>query len=558
MKEKNILVFIPFLFSLTMFSFQNANENLEDKSFDFLSREYYKNKSDSVVSSKYAFAYLNKGKKIGDPIKIADGYFFLSLVSTDPTNIEYNDSIIIITKNNKTKNYPTYAYLNKANIYYEKGLFKESFDNFLQANKEAVQSQNTYLIYDSKKSIGILKSRIGENESALLIFNECLSYYSQNKNEFPYDYLTTLFALSDSYRRNKKLDSSYNINKVGYNESIDLKNDEFKTYFTFLEGINNYEKGNFIAAKDSLIKSINFLSDNDRANEAIAHFYLGKTNILLNKNLESINEFKKVDDIFQDIKEILPETRESYEILINHFKHINDKDNQLKYIERLIEVDSLLYSNYRYLIKNVVKKYDTPQLIQEKQKIISALEKDKNHFSSVIIVLIIISIILLLLWVLDHHKKKVYKRRFESLYVSSKTKTKTKTKNANSVSIGISQTVIDDILIQLDQFEANKEFLNSKIQTALLAKRFNTNSRYLSKVINTNKKMSFSNYINELRINYVVNELKNNVKLRNYTIDALAKEIGFNNRESFSKAFFKKTGIYPSYFIKEIEIKESL
>ena len=30
-------------------------------------------------------------------------------------------------------------------------------------------------------------------------------------------------------------------------------------------------------------------------------------------------------------------------------------------------------------------------------------------------------------------------------------------------------------------------------------------------------------------------------------------EIGFNNTESFSKAFYRKTGIYPSYFIKEIE-----
>ena len=34
---------------------------------------------------------------------------------------------------------------------------------------------------------------------------------------------------------------------------------------------------------------------------------------------------------------------------------------------------------------------------------------------------------------------------------------------------------------------------------------------------------------------------------------AIAQEVGFNNSESFSKAFYKKTGIYPSYFIKQLE-----
>ncbi|WP_159025502.1 AraC family transcriptional regulator [Aquimarina sp. Aq78] len=40
---------------------------------------------------------------------------------------------------------------------------------------------------------------------------------------------------------------------------------------------------------------------------------------------------------------------------------------------------------------------------------------------------------------------------------------------------------------------------------------------------------------------------------RKYTVQAIAQEIGFNNSEAFSKAFYKKTGIYPSYFIKKLE-----
>jgi len=71
-------------------------------------------------------------------------------------------------------------------------------------------------------------------------------------------------------------------------------------------------------------------------------------------------------------------------------------------------------------------------------------------------------------------------------------------------------------------------------------------------IINHHKEKNFSNYLNDLRIEYVIKELKTNIVLRKYTIEALANEIGFNSSESFSKAFYRKTGIYPSYYIKRL------
>jgi len=46
--------------------------------------------------------------------------------------------------------------------------------------------------------------------------------------------------------------------------------------------------------------------------------------------------------------------------------------------------------------------------------------------------------------------------------------------------------------------------------------------------------------------------LKEDFKLRSYTIDAIAHEVGFNNVSTFVKAFKVKTGIYPSYYIKKL------
>jgi AraC-like DNA-binding protein len=116
----------------------------------------------------------------------------------------------------------------------------------------------------------------------------------------------------------------------------------------------------------------------------------------------------------------------------------------------------------------------------------------------------------------------------------------------------LSQEIIDDLLRKLEKFERNKDYLNSNISLMALAKKFNTNSSYLSRVLNSSKSINFSQYLNDLRIDYAVNQMKNDAVFRKYTIEAIAIECGYNNSASFSRSFYKKTGLHPSYFINEI------
>jgi AraC-like DNA-binding protein len=55
-----------------------------------------------------------------------------------------------------------------------------------------------------------------------------------------------------------------------------------------------------------------------------------------------------------------------------------------------------------------------------------------------------------------------------------------------------------------------------------------------------------------LRIDYAVLQIRDDKK-RNYTIQALALEFGFTSAESFSSAFFKNTGIKPTYYIEQLK-----
>ncbi len=102
-------------------------------------------------------------------------------------------------------------------------------------------------------------------------------------------------------------------------------------------------------------------------------------------------------------------------------------------------------------------------------------------------------------------------------------------------------------------FRCRQGFLISKITLHEFAKQLQTNTKYLSKVINTHKLKSFRNYINDLRVQYCIQELKHNMNYRKYTVKAMAKEAGFTTAESFSKAFQKRTGETVSSFLRQFQ-----
>ncbi|GAA4275784.1 helix-turn-helix transcriptional regulator [Aquimarina mytili] len=544
--------------SLKIVAFQTPTDSLLTKEYTYLKKMVYQNAKDSSKAFKYAQTYLYKAKKAIDTLEIVNGFYYHSGIIQDKELTEkYVDSMILFSKNLKTKFYPALAYYNKGKIEHNKGRFKNALGLYLKTNESAKEVENIHLFYASKKNIGILKSRIGEHKTALTELRECQHYYSKFKKSKPMTYLSTLFALSDAYNLNKKLDSATIINTIGYNESVMLGKEDFKYYFTLNEGINLFDKKKYTNARDSLSIAIEeFKINEDRANLSMAYFYFGKTLTVLGEEKEAITAHIKVDDIFQEISRIMPNNRENYEILINYYKKLDDKDNQLKYIKQLITVDSVLHTNYKHLIKTVVQDYDTPRLLSEKQEIIDNLETGKQHSNTIISILIILSFILLSLWLINRQRQKQYKRRFEELYHKQPINKENKKQPEllkKKAKLAIPEEIIKDILAKLTDFENNLGFIEPYLSINTLAKRFGTNTKYLSKIINTYKKKPFNQYINDLRIEQSITKLKTDSKFRNYTIKAIAQEIGFNTTDAFSKAFYKLNGIHPSYFIKELE-----
>lgn len=219
-------------------------------------------------------------------------------------------------------------------------------------------------------------------------------------------------------------------------------------------------------------------------------------------------------------------------------------------------IDSTLQKNYRELNKLVSKEYDIPRLISDKENLITSLNNDKVKTYWGLGTLLLITIGVGGFAAYQYKSKKQYRSRFEKIINETRKTNKETTTKINSIKtedIGISEELVNLILEKLNRFENERGYLESNITVQMLSTTFETNSKYVSKIVNLYKGKSFTQYINDLRIEYTIEQLQANNKLRKYTIQALALEFGFNNAESFSTAFYKKTGIKPTYFIKELD-----
>ncbi|WP_438710788.1 helix-turn-helix domain-containing protein [Aquimarina muelleri] len=543
------------------------NNTLRNKNYKELSDLFYKNrKEDSIKAKEYAQIYLLKAQTFKDTIKIADGFLLLSRISDEHSQLKYYDSIINLTKYLNHKKYPAEGYYKKGIYFFYRRDFKKSLDLHIEAYSYA-KINNPDLAFRINHNIGILRVRLGDSKKALEVFKNSFNYVTKNNYKAKgntNDYLKTIFSLSNEYRRNHILDSANYYCDLGIQESIGLKNGD---YYNFLltKGILQYETKDYNNAVFNILKAKNFheKNNNDNPNLAFTYFYYAKILFEKEKINESIETFKKVDSIFQIQNDIHPELRNSYKFIIDFYKKSENQNLQLKYIEQLMKVDSVINSNYKYLNKKINIDYDSSFLILEKEKLINKLKRKKKISVIGYVSLIVIIIIIAILFLYNLKKKKIYKEKFDQLIqekeISSSQKNLTKANKtiSNSEDIGISKEVIHQILSDLDTFVEKEEYLNKNITMVALAKKINTNSKYLSKIINTYKQKSFIHYINDLRIDYTVEKLKKDSKFRKYSIKAISESVGYGKAESFSNAFKRRTGILPSYFIKQLNQKHS-
>jgi len=549
-----LVILILFCANTQLANSQNFHtpDSLKDKTYKELYNRYKKNSEEKIL---YANTYLNKAKNKKDIIRIAKAYTLFASANKPEISLKYCDSIIELTKLLNHYEYPGFGYMTKGMSHYNLGNDQKALDNYLIAYQYARKHNNIEQLLYIESLVGKLKNFSGNDQQALKSFKTVINKIenNKNKNKFKQLYLGTLYSTSNSFILGKKYDSALVYSTKGIKKSLIEK--DYKLYYNFVSqtGYIAYYQNNFKAAIDSLDKAFPFeTTPNGLLND---HYYRGNIYQKQNKEEKAFYHFKKADSIYNSANDVVAEVRDIQDYFVNYYKMKGDIKNQLVYINRLLKVDSVLNKNYKNINEILIKKYDTPLLLSQKEKIIKKLKNESLKYSYTILglALIIVVFILFFLWSNTQHKsidKHITTKVLESVDKNKVKKTKKEdSKEPNT----ISQDIIESVLNSLKEFETNHDYLENKLTLNKLSKKLNTNSNYLSKIINTHKQMNFSSYISNLRIEYCLKKMKNDSKFRKYTITAISFEIGFNNVESFSKAFYKKTNSYPSTYIKEIE-----
>lgn len=554
-----------FLFPLILLG-QVQKKDLVRLPYGELYSLYFDNEKDQAKQIECANAYLKKATTANISVEKARGYYLYALLyyNTDETKaIMYLDSVIKYSLNTNDKYFPAAGYCEKAELLKRQHKFKEAITNFNLAEKIALKT-NIDFYYSVRAYIAITKSEeLGQYKQALAIYKECYRYYrTKDVSDPQYSsyYQNVIFGIADCYKSLNNTDSTSFYNQLGHQEATKTKNEEYKYLFVLNEGANQVYKKRYRVAIDSIKKAIpQMIAFKNTENTLAAYYYLGKAYDGLKNKEQAVKNFIKVDSIYKITKDYSTEFTSGYIYIINYYKNEGDKENQLKYLIEYMAIVHTLQRNYKELNKLVQDEYDTPHLFSEKESLIRSLNKDKIKSFWGLGGLMLLSISVGGFGFYQYHLKRTYKSRFEKIVNKQKEPNSVPTDSnleqstiQNKESIGISVELVNEILEKLNHFESTNEYLQSTISLQLLAEKLETNSKYVSKIVNIYKEKTFIKYINDLRIDYAVLQIRDDKKLRNYTIQALALEFGFTSAESFSSAFFKNTGIKPTYYIEQL------
>lgn len=522
--------------------------NKIEKSDDFLHKAFakgiksylYQIKGDTLNSNsnyKESFIYLDKSTISDEKIRI--------------NSLLLNYGGLIDWKRDK---------LNDALIKYKKAkILSEKINDFKQIIKT---DRNTSLIYgqvgNHKLAISLLKKtdeildknevKIQEDEfflnKSILYLNLGSSYlniYTADNHKYQ-SLESSLFYFKKAITYSKKLDD----NRLSAQNNV---------------AIIYYLKKNYTKAEKIYCDILSFSKENNNKNTYYnTSFNLGELYYDTKKYDKSEICFLKVDSIYQlgPISELeyiksnyylakLYDIKKEYEKALHYSK---------LYLTKREEFETNLIQNkleINFDKESLMLKKDMDD-IQKKYKN-SLLYKKALYVSIVIVFLLLVGFLLKTV-----RDKKRIDSKVQELIKEYSNNSKIKElviednknpKNTNTISIDDEKE--EEIVAKLIALENKLFYLNVDFNQQTVAKKIKTNTTYLSYVVNKRFGKSFSEYSNELKINYIIKELITNPIYRKYSTQALAECVGFKNAISFSKSFNKRTGVSPVQFIKRLD-----
>lgn len=283
---------------------------------------------------------------------------------------------------------------------------------------------------------------------------------------------------------------------------------------------------------------------------------LGQVHLAKKDYQQAIGFLDKAQDISDSAG--LPDFKaDVYKSLAQYHKEIGDIDQYTRYNDQYVTIiRNTVKNNQQYADNVVTKTAHQLETISLSRKMIS------------ISALILVAILLLGSSLFLKRRRRKDQQRFRELVAELKNPkdfiakkpvgtSPISSKDATPQDRLMSEGTENDLLKQLSTFEQGKQYLQPNLTLPQLAVELHVNTKYLSYVINNHKGSDFNNYINRLRILYIIERLKENPEYLNYKISYLSSECGFSSHSKFTTTFKNVTGLTPSSFIDQVKKEQS-
>ena len=375
------------------------------------------------------------------------------------------------------------------------------------------QKETVFLAAGAAYEIGNIEYSRENDRLSLRYYCKSISLLSdipdkfKSNPKFKYLLANNYMGMGKTYMEMKKVDST----QICYDRARDniypVKDKVVQVYLLKSYGELYYSKGDYSKAIDSLEKAQKVIFFDGFGLKGTVHELLAKSYA------------KKGDHI----------NSEKYYSLLEGSK--KQRDNELNGATSVAFTDSK----------------------KEMLDIINYQERRKKIF---ILALIIIVLIFCVLILVSRHRAQKNKKRYLEIIKIMKLESREKKQNSgdNSNFIRSSSSITEEkekeLLMKLTEFENSKRIISKNLTIASLASQLETNTTYLSEIVNRHKNKNFNSYINELKIKYIINKIHTDSKYHTYKIAYLAEECGLPY-SSFVSVFKEYTGMTPSAFLRQ-------
>lgn len=244
----------------------------------------------------------------------------------------------------------------------------------------------------------------------------------------------------------------------------------------------------------------------------------------------------------------------AYNIMTQCYNEKKDTKKAYLYAKKSLELIQLI-EGIKSKSLNFLHDYDVKKIKEESNEIIAS----KNYFKNFLFSISCVLLIVVLGFYYYYRRQKEKQERFLKIIQTLKESRITEIKNESIEKIEeqqkqiMDEELIEKIALGLKKLESKDAFLDPNFKLAFVAKKLNTNTAYLSQYFNQVIQKTFSEYTQELRIQYVLQKLNDAPYFRKYTLQAIAEEVGYKDANTFVRVFKKQTGLSPNYYIEKLE-----